>query len=80
MSDVTIQTANVSTIYISGGADQKRKAKYHDAKKLARINRGHILREEEFEDGFFLEVHFADESMKRIWEDTIGVKRKEGER
>lgn len=72
-TEVKITRANISTISISGDMEQAR-AKFVSVKQVSQRYGGNILREQEFSDGFFLEVHFADENLMRVYENNIGIK------
>ena len=73
MNTVEIKRAYVSTISISGKKESA-KVKFVNIKQKAHQYGGRILREQEFTDGFFVEVQFADEGLMNVWENAIGVK------
>lgn len=73
MNDIKI--ANTIAITIIGGEGRKddMRQKCIRAKALARTADGKVLREEEFPDGFFLEVCFQDSEMMEIWKKQLGI-------
>lgn len=75
-SEVKIQKASISTISISAPPELKEASRmaYIRARNLAEQYGGHILRHEEFSDGFFLEVSFVNEGIKNVWENELPVR------
>ncbi|MBO5478978.1 MAG: hypothetical protein J6A04_04665 [Clostridia bacterium] len=68
-----IEKAAVSTISISGEKNAAMVAQYIQIKDSASRCKGKILREQEFDDGYFLEVFFPKEELKHIYENSIGI-------
>ncbi len=65
--DFTIQQAPIATINFSGVKNEEMRAKFLKVKENIPVFGGNILREAEFDDGYFLEVRFANETMKNVW-------------
>jgi hypothetical protein len=75
-NDVTIKDAVISDITITGPTHLKDEISYRHfyAKQKAIFYGGKILREEKFDDGFFLEVAFKEDADMSLWKKEIGLK------
>lgn len=75
MKDINIQIANTIAITIIGKEDRKDAMTQQciRAKALARSLDGKILREQEFMDGFFLEVCFTNIEMMDFWKKQLNI-------
>lgn len=63
-------------VSISGEKNQKDEMKkiFLNAKITAKQLGTEILKEEEFEDGFFLEVKFTEEKIMDLWKNGLRIK------
>lgn len=76
MSEITMTTAYLCPISISGDETQKEKMreKISTLKSLAEQYDGKVLPETEFPDGFFMEVVFNNEDYMKLWKRVAGIK------
>ena len=75
MKKTKIIMANTIQLSISGGEEKAvLREKYENICETAEAFDGTILREEEFNDGFFIEFIFPTEEILKSFRRTIGLK------